>query len=124
MNDIQKRFVLFLFGCILVRSFFVIIAKNNLNYLPLMGYISFIPAIGFFYIYMFDKRKTGNEVFGEKIWWNDLRPIHGLLYASFGLYALQKNSDSWKILLLDVIIGLVGFLHFHYTNNNFNKLFC
>ena len=26
-------------------------------------------------------RKTGLEVFGDKIWWNNLRPIHGILYG-------------------------------------------
>ena len=34
MNTIQKRFLLFLIGCIGARSLFVIIAKNiSLNYL-------------------------------------------------------------------------------------------
>ena len=123
MNDIQKRFLLFLFGCILVRTILVIIAKNNQDYLPIMGSLAFIPAIGFFYIYANSLRQTGNEVLGGHIWWNDLRPIHGLLYFLFGISALQKNPNSWLILLFDVIIGLTAFLNFHYSEGNFAKLF-
>ena len=38
MNDMQKRFALFLFGCIGVRSLFVYIAKtSNVQYLPYLG---------------------------------------------------------------------------------------
>ena len=123
MNNIQKRFLYFLCGCVLLRTIFALIAKNNVQYLPIMGTIALIPAIGFFYIYATGSRPTGQEVFGEKIWWNDLRPIHGLLYTLFGISALQQNPNSWIILLFDVIIGLVAFLHFHYSEGNFDKLF-
>ena len=123
MNNIQKRFLLFLFGCILVRSILVVIAKNNQEYLPLMGFLALLPAIGFFYIYATNKRQTGDEVFGDKIWWNNLRPVHGLLYLLFGILAIQKYPNSWLILLVDVIIGLTAFLHFHYSEGNFAQLF-
>lgn len=123
MNNIQKRFLLFLCGCILTRSLFVLIAKNYIEYLPIMGSLAFLPAIGFFYIFFSNSRQTGNEVFGDKIWWNNLRPIHGSLYAIFGFMALQKNPDAWIILLLDVVIGLSGFLYHHYNESNFDKLF-
>lgn len=114
MNPTQKRFLLFLFGCILVRSIFVIIAKDHPEYLPLMGKLAFVPAIGFFYIYANDLRKTGGEVFGDKIWWNHLRPLHGSLYGLFGLLAINSYPYSWVVLLADVLIGLTAFLHFHY----------
>jgi len=123
MNNFQKRFLLFIFGCIFIRTLFVIIAKNiSLNYLPYLGYLALLPSIGFFYIYLTNSRQTGAEVFGDKIWWNDLRPIHGLLYTTFGILALQKKSYSWTILLVDVIIGLSAFLQFHYIEGNFKYL--
>jgi hypothetical protein len=122
MNNIQKRFLLFLCGCILVRTLFVIIVKNNPQYLQLFGLVALIPAIGFFYIYFSNSRKTGQEVLGEKIWWDNLRPIHGFLYALFAVMALNKNYNSWIVLLLDVIIGLVAFLTFHYQEGNFKYL--
>ena len=124
MNNFQKRFLLFIFGCIFVRTLFVIVAKNiSLNYLPYLGYLALLPSIGFFYIYLTKSRQTGAEVFGDKIWWNDLRPIHGLLYALFAYNAINKNSFSWVYLLIDVIIGLISFLIFHYYNGDFQKLF-
>ena len=64
MNDMQKRFALFLFGCIGVRSLFVYIAKTtNVQYLPYLGYLALLPAIGFSYIYLTGTRQTGAEVF-------------------------------------------------------------
>ncbi len=124
MNNFQKRFLLFIFGCIFVRTLFVIIAKNiSLKYLPYLGYLALLPSIGFFYIYLTGTRKTGAEVFGDKIWWNDLRPIHGLLYALFAYNAINKNIYSWVYLLIDVIIGLISFIIFHYYNGDFKKLF-
>lgn len=123
MNNIQKRFILFIFGCILVRSLFVVIAKNiTLKYLPYLGYLALMPAIGFFYIYLTNSRKTGAEVFGDKIWWNNLRPIHGVLYGLFAYNAINKNPNSYIYLLIDVVLGLMSFLIFHYHNGDFDKL--
>ena len=123
MNDIQKRFLLFIIGCIGTRSLFVYVAKNaGPKYLPLLGYLALLPAIGFMYIYLTGSRKTGKEVFGEKIWWNDLRPIHSLFYFLFAYNAITGNTKSWMYLLVDVIFGLVSFLVFHYYNGDFSKL--
>ena len=123
MNNIQKRFLLFLIGCIGTRSLFVYLAKiANKQFLQYMGYLALLPAIGFFYIYFTGTRQTGAEVFGEKIWWNDLRPIHGLLYALFGYNAITGNPNAYLYLLVDVLIGLTSFLAFHYNNGDFKKL--
>ena len=123
MNNIQKRFLLFIFGCISIRLLFVYIAKTIDNsYLPILGLLALIPAIGFFYIFFTNSRDTGPEVFGEKIWWNDLRIVHGLLYLIFAILAITRQSYAWITLLIDVSIGLLSFLYFHYSNGNFNKL--
>jgi len=123
MNDIQKRFLLFLIGCIGTRSLFVLIAKNaSSKYLPLLGYLALLPAIGFLYIYFTGSRKTGAEVFGEKIWWNDLRPLHSFIYFLFAYNAIIGNTKAWMYLLVDVIIGLFSFLIFHFKNGDFKKL--
>ena len=120
MNTIEKRILLFLIGCIGTRSLLVYLAKNaSTNYLLIMGYLALLPAIGFFYIYFTGARKTGAEVFGNKIWWNDLRPIHGTLYALFAFNAIFQNKNAWIYLLVDVFIGLISFLYFHYTNGHF-----
>ena len=123
MNDIQKRFLLFLIGCIGIRTLFVIIAKNvSINYLPILGYLALLPAIGFIYIFVTGSRKTGAEVFGEKIWWNNLRPLHAVLYGLFACNAIIGNKNAWMYLLIDVTFGLVSFLSFHYSNGDFSKL--
>ncbi len=124
MNNIQKRFLMFLIGCIGARSLIVLIAKNiSLNKLPILGYISLIPATGFAYIYLTKSRKQGAEVFGGKIWWDYMRPIHSFFHFAFAYYAINKNKNSWKLLAADVVIGLLAFLNYHYQNKNFSKLF-
>ena len=123
MNHLQQRFLLFLIGCIGIRSLFVIIAKYiDTKYLKYLGYLALLPATGFIYIYLTGSRKTGAEVFGEKIWWNNLRPIHSILYFLFAYNAIIGNKQSWIYLLADVSIGLISFLIHHYVNGDFFKL--
>jgi len=119
MNNIQKRFVLFLVGCIGIRTLLVYVAKKATpEYLQYMGYIAIIPAISFLFLYITNSRRTGAEVFGRKIWWNDLRPVHSLLYGLFAFSAINKKKSSWIYLLVDVIIGLLSFVTHHYNANS------
>ena len=123
MNDLKKRMLMFLIGCIGVRSLFVIIAKYiNTNYLKYLGYLALLPAIGFIYIFLTGSRKTGPEVFGDKIWWNNLRPIHAILYLLFAYNAIIGNKQAWMYLLADVLIGLISFLIYHYVKGDFKKV--
>lgn len=120
MNILTKRMLLFLIGCMGTRFLFVYISKSiSLDYLPYLGYLALLPAIGFMYIYLTGSRETGAEVFGEKIWWNNLRPIHAVLYLIFAYSAITKNKNAWTWLLLDVLVGLVGFLIHHYRAGSF-----
>jgi len=123
MNHLQQRFLLFLIGCVGIRSLLVIIAKYiNTKYLKYLGYLALVPAIGFIYIYLTGTRKTGAEVFGEKIWWNNLRPIHSILYFLFAYNAIIGNKQSWIYLLVDVLFGLISFLIHHYANDDIVKV--
>ena len=112
MLSFKERTLLFLFVCIGSRLLFAIIAKNiNVDYLPYLGYIALLPAIGMLYIYVTGSRDYGVEA-GGKIWWNCLRPVHSLLYFLFAYNAINKNKDiAWKFLLLDVTIGLGAFIN-------------
>jgi hypothetical protein len=115
MDNLHKRYLLFLIGCIGTRTLLVLIAKNiSTFWLKYMGIIALLPALGFFYIYFTGSRKTGPEVFGDKIWWNNLRPIHGTLYLLFAYNAIIGNKKSWIFLLIDVLIGLTSFLIHHF----------
>jgi hypothetical protein len=123
MNHLQQRILLFLFGCIGVRALFVIVAKYvNATYLKYLGYLALLPAAGFMYIYLTGSRKTGPETMGEKIWWNDLRPIHSILYFLFAYNAIVGNTHAWVYLLVDVVFGLISFLLYHTVNGDFSKL--
>ena len=114
MNTLQKRFVLFLVGCIGTRLLLVYIAKNaNIKFLKYMGYLLLLPAFGFIYIYLTGIRQTGAEVFGDKIWWNNLRPIHALFYLLFSYNAINGNKNAWIYLFIDVLFGLTSFLTYH-----------
>ncbi len=110
MNNILKRNLLFLIGCIGTRTSFVLLAKFlNKQYVTYMGYLALFIATGFSIIYLTGIRETGTEVLGDKIWWNNLRPLHALLYFIFAFLAITKNDYAWVPLLIDVLIGLVAF---------------
>ena len=105
-----KRVLIFLLGCILIRIILVLIAKNiNSDNLKLLGYLALLPGLGFMLIYLTGIRKTGLEMGGKMIWWNNLRPIHSLLYLMFAYNAINKKNNSWIYLLIDVIIGISSF---------------
>ena len=115
--------MLFLIGCIGSRSLFVILAKYiHTNYLKYLGYLALLPAIGFIFIYFTGTRTTGAEVFGEKIWWNNLRPIHSIVYFLFAYNAILGNKQSWIYLLVDVFIGFISFVLHHSANGNILKI--
>lgn len=106
-----QRVLLFLIGCIGVRTALAVGAKYaSPEFLQAMGAFALLPAIGFFVIYWFKLRETGPEVFGEKIWWNDLRPIHGMLYLLFAIFAIRKETFAWMFLAADVSFGLIAYL--------------
>ena len=124
MNTIQKRFLMFLIGCIGTRSVIALIAKNiRPDLLQWMGILALLPVIGWLYIIITGSRVTGAEVFGDKIWWSNIRIIHATLYALFAYYAINKDAGAWKFLLVDVVIGLLAFVWHHGSAGNFKKLF-
>ncbi len=106
----EKRLVLFLVGCIGTRLMLVYLAKSMTRFLPYMGIIAILIALGFMYFYLTGTRPTGPEVDGERIWWNHLRPVHATMYTIFGILALQKNKYAYLVLLMDVGIGLIATL--------------
>jgi len=108
------RQLMFLIGCIGSRTALTYIAYSKPEYLQGMSIIAGIIAMGFLSIYMFGLRKTGIEVSGEIIWWNDFRPLHALLWGLFAYFARKQSSNAWKLLGLDTLIGLVLYLN-HYS---------
>ena len=115
MSPEHKSMLLFIFGCVSVRSVLVYLAKTtSLKNLKLMGYIFLIPAFYTMYLYLYNKRQTGAEVFGKKIWWVNLRPVHSILWFIFAVLAINGNPNSYKVLALDLFIGILAFINHHF----------
>jgi hypothetical protein len=124
MNKLQQLFLYFLVGCIGARLLLVYLAKSiNIKYLPYLGYVALLPVFGILYIYFFNGRKSNKGVFGEDIWWQDLRPVHATTWFLFAIFAIMKKSFAWIFLLVDVVISLVAFLTHHYRNGDISKVF-
>lgn len=115
LTNLQKRYLLFLIFCIGSRVAFVFLAKYlNLLGLKIMGIIAGLIGIGFLMVFFFKLRETGRETFGTKIWWDALRPFHALTYLTFAYLAIKGIQEhAWKVLLLDVLVGLGAFLIHH-----------
>ena len=110
----DKRQIMFFCGCIPVRLGLALMAcLLPIKYLPIMGYIALLPAIGFLGQYALGLRTKGKGFAGGDIWWTQMRPIHGVLYLLFALYAIRGKSFAWIILLVDALIGLMAGLY-HY----------
>jgi hypothetical protein len=119
-----NRQLLFLLGCIPVRLLLVacaiylssnpiqLVNHSRLNYmhkLNLKNIFSVICVlIGIGFIISFINGKT-TGFFGGRVWWNYLRLIHAINFISYGIYSLQGYKWALFILLLDIIIGMLGF---------------
>lgn len=104
----DKRIALFVFGCIGSRSLLVLAARNQ-TILPYLGYFAIIVSIGFMYQYL-QYKPANTGAFGGRVWWNDLRPVHSVLYGLFAYGAVTHHRNAWTILLADLLIGIIGFL--------------
>lgn len=117
LTTLQKRFALFLVGCMGARTLIAYVAKTAPAWLlPYLGYAALVPAVGFLWIWATGARQTGAEVFGGRIWWNALRPVHAALYTAFAVAAIGWHSPhAWKFLAADAVLGLGAFLIHHLT---------
>jgi hypothetical protein len=113
LTPFQKRAPLFLIGCISLRYYLTYIAQSRRDLLPNLGKLAIVPAVGFLLIYTLKLRKVGVETLGQPIWWNSLRPLHGVLWAIFAYMAINSHPDAWKVLLADTSIGLIAWSHHH-----------
>lgn len=109
--------------CIPVRIYIASYAKTATNKnLKLLGYLMLAIGVSFMYLYATGKRKVGIETQGDVIWWNNLRPLHGLLNMLFAYYAINGNNKAYEFLYFDIAVGLVAFLWYHHIAGNFKKL--
>ena len=98
-----KRIALFVIGCLGTRFAIIFIQNKYFNI------IKMLIGIGFLTIYLTDSRKYGLETFGDPIWWNDVRPIHGILYLISGITA--SNIP----LIIDLIFSILFYIYHMYN---------
>lgn len=110
MNNQRK----FIFGCIPVRLLIVYVAyKIPKQYLPYMGMIALIIAIGFMKAFI-QSKQSDRGFFGNKVWWNSLRLVHFIMYFLFFIATTMHYSYAWVLLLMDIAIGTMATLG-HYN---------
>ena len=106
-----KRIIIFFTMCFTVRLLFVILAmKLNNKYLQLFSIPLLLISIGFSITY-YKKKMIG--AFKGRVWWHNLRPLHSLLYLYAFYMAYNKNNNTYKILLFDLILGTISLI-IHY----------
>jgi hypothetical protein len=121
MTPQQKRLLFFLGGCIPARLLLSATAKYSpVYYLPYLGLVTLGIAIGFLYLYVTGKRRTGPETQGAPIWWMHFRLFHGLMYLLFSLLAFMRIQKAYLVLFVDTFVGLMLFLRHHYTAGDFS----
>ena len=114
MEDIYKRYIMFLLLCIPTRAYIAYKAKNtSKENLKIMGYIAIIVSLSMLWIFLTDSRQTGIETQGTKIWWNELRPVFSIVYMLFGISAVDGKDYAYKFLIADVILGFIAFINNH-----------
>lgn len=113
LDNLSKRQINFIFGCILSRATIVVLASK---YPKEMAIPALAVATGFFVIYILGLRKTGLETNGEPIWWDWLRPVHAALFAGFSYVAYTQEKlryKAWVLLAIDLFIGVLAWTKHH-----------
>lgn len=99
--------------CIFLRfllAYLVFVTYNNsYRYILITFYL--LAALGLLYHYLNKKRKIG--AFNNIVWWDDLRPLHALLFISTSILLYIKNPYSYILPFTDTIIGLIMYLLNH-----------
>lgn len=109
------RALLFLAGCLGARAAlaYATYSARDPRWVRALAAAALAIAAGFFVIYANGWRATGPETFGDPIWWDALRPLHGTLYLASGLLALRGSRLAWAPLGVDVAVGFAAFLAHH-----------
>ena len=111
MKNKKSIIFLFIFGCFLLRTVMAymvyILTLKHIEYLPLTGYIGLIISFGFTYN-IIKGRNMG--AFNQRVWWQNYRYIHAMIFFIFGLLAINKSIDAYKLLFLDALLGLLFFM--------------
>ena len=105
----NKRIMLFLFGCLFVRSLPIVILKKipKLSIIIVLFYLGI--GLSFLKTFMFSKSKFG--FFGGKVWWNKLRLFHSLIYLLFVVLFITKKKIYVELLIFDLVVSLLSVIN-------------
>jgi len=110
MLNEKYRIIIFLIGCIGIRSILAILPLYlSTEWFQIFGIITMIIGISFLYLYFSNGRMEAPEG-GGVTWWAKYRLIHGLLYINASIYLLQKERSAWIPLTIDLLFGLSVFI--------------
>ena len=100
----------FLIGCIGTRlALACVIALCSPTLLRAVSVVTAAMAIGFASIWLFGWRKTGPETGGRPIWWDSLRPLHALVFATVSVLSWRgRRTEAAAIVVADALVGLVA----------------
>jgi len=107
--DKNKRIMLFIFGCLLARSLPIIILKKipKLSIIIVLFYLGI--GLSFLKTFLFSKSEYG--FFGGKVWWNNLRLFHSLIYLSFVVLFITTKKLYINLLIFDLVISLLSVIN-------------
>jgi hypothetical protein len=79
-----------------------------------------VVGLGFLSIHAMGWRKSGPETFGGPIWWDRLRPVHGVMYLAVAvLVATGHDRSAAAVLLGDVAVGVTGSVRHRYYHGDY-----
>lgn len=93
--------------CIFIRfilAFFVYYSYMiQLRYVFILFY--FIIGIGAIYQYIVKTRNIG--AFNNHVWWDNIRPVHSILFLMTSAGLLYKYKYSYIFILMDTLVSIV-----------------
>ena len=123
MEISKERMLTFLIGCLGTRSLLAYIAyyaeDNNIDSLQiLLGVLAIFIGIGFITIWLFGNELANDQLKvwkdkDDKLWWNNFRIVHGIIYILFGIFSLMEIQGAYKLLIIDLILGLLLWIMHH-----------
>ena len=99
--------VYYFVGCIGgTRAIFIYAVKIAIPpYILYIGLFYILVSIRVFYMFFLGNIDKSPD------WYNNFRPIHGLIYLAFSYYCIHGYvDDAWKILLVDTVFGVTTFI--------------
>jgi hypothetical protein len=111
----MNRIALFLGGCMVVRLSFVYLAYTlPPHWVQWMSIPAALFGLSFILLNLFHLRQTGREVNYERIWWDPIRPVHGMFYLTFAYLAWTLHPQAYVPLAIDIVFGFLAFIWFHW----------